>query len=208
MKKPTMNRSVINKHYDSASSVTLSSFIQDENKRKGELIVVNDAEHPGLYTVGTNGQIVNLSSQVNIDIDALKELIESLITDVTKQEVLTQEEYRYKVDNNLIDEECMYYVYEDDGGGGDDGGDEFVPNVIDETETLEIDEDGVTGEVATINGTVEGETLIISGEIIVPDNGEVISNGDDYSLVYDDEDAVVGETLIVTSSVMDETLVL
>lgn len=203
-----MNRSVINKHYDSASSVTLSSFIQDENKRKGELIVVNDAEHPGLYTVGTNGQIVNLSSQVNIDIDALKELIESLITDVTKQEVLTQEEYRYKVDNNLIDEECMYYVYEDDGGGGDDGGDEFVPNVIDETETLEIDEDGVTGEVATINGTVEGETLIISGEIIVPDNGEVISNGDDYSLVYDDEDAVVGETLIVTSSVMDETLVL
>lgn len=199
-----MNRSVINKHYDSASSVSLSSFISDENKRKGELIVVNDAEHPGLYTVGTDGKILNLSSQINVDIDALKELIESLIVDVTKQEVLTREEYQYKIDDHLIDEECMYYVYEDEGGGGED---EFVPHVIDGTETLEIDEDGVNGEVATINGTVEGETLIITGEIIDPDKGEVIGDGDDYSLVYD-ENMVEGETLIVSSSVANETLTL
>ena len=200
-----MNRSVINKHYDSASSVSLSSFISDENKRKGELIVVNDAEHPGLYTVGTDGKILNLSSQINVDIDTLKELIESLIVDVTKQEVLTQEEYQYKIDNHLIDEECMYYVYEDEGGGG--GDDEFIPHVIDGTETLEIDEDGVNGEVATINGTVEGETLIITGEIIDPDKGEVVADGDDYSLVYD-ENMVEGETLIVSSSVANETLTL
>jgi hypothetical protein len=98
----------------------------------------------------------------------------------------------------------MYYVYEDEGGGGED---EFVPHVIDGTETLEIDEDGVNGEVATINGTVEGETLIITGEIIDPDKGEVIGDGDDYSLVYN-ENMVEGETLIVSSSVANETLTL
>ena len=203
MKKLAMSRSIINKHYDSASSLSLSSFVSDENKRKGEIIIVNDAQHPGIYTVDTRGRVVNLSSQIDVDIETLKELIESLIVDVTKQEVLEQSEYQYKIDNNLIDDECMYYVYEDEGGGED----EFVPHVIDGTETLEIDEDGVTGEVATINGTVEGETLIISGEV----TPEPESSGDEAeingeSLIYNDGNLVVGEMLVTSSSVVGETM--
>lgn len=199
-----MSRSIINKHYDSASSLSLSSFVSDENKRKGEVIIVNDAQHPGIYTVDTRGNIVNLSAQIDVDIETLKELIESLIVDVTKQEVLEQSEYQYKIDNNLIDDECMYYVYEDEGGGGED---EFVPHVIDGTETLEIDEDGVTGEVATINGTVEGETLVINGGVgpqptPSEDEGEI----DGESLIYDDSDLVVGEMLVTSSSVVGETM--
>lgn len=199
-----MSRSIINKHYDSASSLSLSSFVADENKRKGEVIIVNDAEHPGIYTVDTRGRVVNLSAQIDVDIETLKELIESLIVDVTKQEVLEQEEYQYKIDNNLIDDECMYYVYEDDGGGGED---EFVPHVIDGTETLEIDEDGVTGEVATINGTVEGETLVISGGVKPepePSGDEAEINGE--SIVYDNSSVIVGETLVTSASVAGETM--
>ena len=198
-----MSRSIINKHYDSASSLSLSSFVADENKRKGEVIIVNDAQHPGIYTVDTRGNIVNLSSQIDVDIEALKELIESLIVDVTKQEVLEQSEYQYKIDHNLIDDECMYYVYEDEGGGED----EFVPHVIEGTETLEIDEDGVTGEVATISGTVEGETLIISGEVTPepePSGDEAEINGE--SLIYDNGNLVIGEMLVTSSSVAGETM--
>ena len=158
--KTDMNRSIINKHYDSASSLSLSSFIADENKRKGEVIIVNDAEHPGIYTVGTNGEIINLSSSMDIDIEALRELIESLIVDITKQEILTEDEYQFKIDHGLIDNECLYFIYDD---GGEE---EFVPHIVDGTETFEIDENMVSGELATIDGTmVSGETLVVTNQL-------------------------------------------
>ena len=153
-----MARVLINKHYDNQQQVTLNSFTSDEIQRKGEVIIVNDAENPGIFIVDTLGQVINVASQVNIE--GIEEILERLISKYMKREVLTREEYQYKVDNNLIDDECMYYVYDGDYSG-DTG---FIPHVIEGTEILEVDETAntETETIEIVGGSYDSESEVFT----------------------------------------------
>ena len=204
-----MGKVVLNKHYDNASSVNLNSFMTDEAKRKGEVVVVNDANNPGLYIVDTNGRVINVTTQV--DTDSIIDIINQLIVDRMKQDVLTVEQYQYKIDNNLIDPECMYYVYEGDGGGsGDTGSTGFIPFIVEGTEILETEEGSVHRETVEINGTYIPETEVFELPTYVPPtpqptgstDTEIVVDGEDYSMVTDE--SVEGEVLILNVPVSNE----
>lgn len=181
--------------------------MEDNTKRKGEVIVVNDAESPGLYIVDTRGRVINVTTQV--DTDSIIDIINQLIVDRMKEDVLTIEQYQYKIDNNLIDPECMYYVYEGDGSG-DTGSTEFIPFVIDGTEILETEEGSVHRETVEINGTYNPETEVLELATYVPPtpqptgstDTEIVINGEDYSMVTDE--SVEGEVLVLNVPVSNE----
>lgn len=57
-----MSKAIINKHIDNSSELSRPNlFVNDDEKRKGEIIICNDSSNPSIYIMNTKGNITKIS---------------------------------------------------------------------------------------------------------------------------------------------------
>lgn len=185
------NRITTNKHYTKASDIDINVFSSDEILRRGEIIISNDADNPGLYIIDSEDKVINIAavSGQSIDIEALrKELKKYVDEEIAKkagtagQIFLTESEYAAWAASGMLSSTCLYYVYEDEekGGGG----------VI------------ITGNTMVISGSVVNNTLMTTNTYVSDDHKLVFTGGGIQS-----GSTVQGGTLIFTNgTISDKTL--
>ena len=56
-----MAKAIINKHIDSSSSVDRKKFVDNYEKAKGEILICNDKDNPGIYILDTDNKPVKIN---------------------------------------------------------------------------------------------------------------------------------------------------
>jgi hypothetical protein len=69
-----MSKAIINKHVDNSELINRNSFVEKDEKSKGEIIICNDVLDPSIYIINNEGQVTKISGGKYDDTNIYREV--------------------------------------------------------------------------------------------------------------------------------------